>query len=88
MNVYLVHCEYYDYHECAGGSRLLGIYSSMELAMEARKSCVEAELECASAPNNPARLSMDADNNPVVTMFYFGEPVEDSTFTIEEWVVH
>lgn len=84
MKVYLVHCEYYDYDEYAGGSMLLGVYSSMELAISARNDFVAAELaEC----NCLAKKSIDDDNNPVVDKFFNGEITEGNVYTIEEWVV-
>ena len=87
MKVYLVHCKYYDYNECTFGSLLLGVYSSMDLAIIARDNFVEAELAEASGPNCPAQKSIDADGNPIVAKFFDGEVAEDSTFTIEEWTV-
>ena len=87
MKVYLVHNEYYDHNEYTCGSILLGIYSSAESAIAARNKFVELELEEASGMNCPAQASFDADNNPVVTKFSKGEPIEDCTFTIEEWDV-
>ncbi len=84
MKVYLVHSEYYDYGERAFGSILLGVYSSMELATKARDEFFEKEFTLA----NSAQKTVDADNNPVIEIFYDGELSEDNTFTIEEWTVN
>lgn len=87
MKVYLVHNEYYDYDEYAGGSMLLGIYSSMELAVSARNDFVAAELAEAAEMNYPVHTSTDAENNPVITYLCNDEAVKDDTFSIEEWTV-
>lgn len=87
MKVYLVHDEYYDFKECAGGSMLLGVYSSMELAIAARDNAIAAELAEAAEMNYPVHTSTDAENNPVITYLLNGEAVKDDTFSIEEWTV-
>lgn len=81
MKVYLVFNEYYDYNEYSGGSMLVGVYSSMESAISARNDFVAEEMNC------PAKQSIDAENNPVITKFFNGKMCEEITFTIEEWLV-
>ena len=82
MKVYFVHCEYYDYDEYAGGSMLLGVYSSMELAISARNDFVAAELA-----DGECHHYIDDDNNPVIDKIFNGEVAESNTYTIEEWTV-
>lgn len=82
--VYLVYNEYYDYSECDHNSVLLGIYSSMDAAREARNEFVDYEF---ADGRYGTQRGLDADNHPVVTKFLDGEPVEDNVFTIEEWSV-
>lgn len=55
----------------------------MEAAIKARDEFVEKEFALAKS----ARKTVDADNNPVIEIFYDGELAEDTTFTIEEWSV-
>lgn len=87
MKVYLVHCEYYDCDERAGGSMLLGIYSSMELALKARDEFVKAELSECFEMNCPVEQYIDADNNPAIDKIVNDEIVESNSYTIEEWSV-
>lgn len=85
MKVYLVHCEVFNDFEYTNTSMLLGIYSSMDSAIVARDKFVKDEF-IARSKSNP-HISIDDENNPVVTTFYRGEPEEENTFTIEEWTV-
>ena len=88
MKVYLVHCEYYDYDERVAGSMLLGIYSSMDKALEAQKRFFDEEVaECVEMHCNYL-VSEDHNEDPCVTKIVNGDAVEDNTFTIEEWFVN
>ena len=85
MTVFLVHCQYFDYNECSGGSMLRGVYSSMEKAIEARNAYIAAEIaECAKM-HCDVRESFDYQNNPVIDRLVNGEIVEGNSYTISEW---
>lgn len=87
MKVYLVHNEYYDHELGCTGNYLLGIYSSMELAVSAREEFISAALEeCAELCYN-TQQSIDEDNNPTITKLDGLEPIEVCSYTIEEWTV-
>lgn len=87
MKVYLVHCEYYDCDERAGGSLLLGVYASEELALKARDEFVQEELRECSEMNCPVQQYIDADNNPAIDIIINGEIGQYNSYTIEEWSV-
>lgn len=87
MKVYLVHNEYYDHELGCTGSYLLGIYSSMDLAVSARNEFISAELENCAELCYEARLGVDEDNNPTITKLDGVELVETCAYTIEEWTV-
>ena len=87
MKVYLVHKEYYDYNERTYGSVLLGIYSSKKLALKGRDDFYNRERNECDCMSCSYQTSIDYDNHPMITRLDNNEPLEDCTFTIEEWLV-
>lgn len=87
MKVYLVYNYYYDCEEYAHGNMLLGIFSSMEAAIQGRKDFMELELEECRNLGIDITKSTDYKNDPVITKFSNGKPFEECTYTIEEWTV-
>ena len=87
MKVYLVYNYYYDCEEYVHGNMLLGIFSSMETAIQARKDFIASEIkECRNFGINTTE-SFDHNNNPIVTKLSNGKPFEENTYVIEEWTV-
>lgn len=87
MKVYLVHNEYYDHEEYTNGSVLLGIFSSMERAIEGREKSIASDLEECTNMGTTTSTSMDSDNNPIISIFSDGKLSAEYVFTIEEWTV-
>ena len=87
MKVYLVHNYYYDHDEYTHGNMLLGIFSSMEAAIQGRKDFIELELEECRNLGIDTIKSIDYKNDPVVTKLLNNKPSEENTYTIQEWAV-
>jgi hypothetical protein len=88
MQVYLIFDDYFEDTSNNTGSMLLGVYSSMEKALQARDRLVVNEIAERTKMGFVVEQSVDFKNDPMLDFSLDGNPYMCSIYSIRECIVN